>query len=148
MFQQNRTIQLHHQPPTDKSNIYIYTYLYIYIYTYIYMAILHVLYILYLLLQHYFHKSLIVTTISGMVCCSGIRRAEKPFVQWKRLILYVREQFIMSLHLLCSTILHMWLLLRESNSAVESQRHLICHLWTITRFATAFSVLIYLYIYK
>ena len=47
------------------------------------MAILHVLYILYLLSQHYFHISLIVTTISGMVCCSGIRRAEKSFVQWK-----------------------------------------------------------------
>ena len=37
-----------------------------------------------------------------------------------RLQLYIHEQFAMSLHLLCSTILHLWLLIfSASNSAVE-----------------------------
>ena len=37
-----------------------------------------------------------------------------------RLLLCVREQFAMSLHLLCSTILHVWLLLSANNIAAES----------------------------
>ena len=37
-----------------------------------------------------------------------------------RLLLHVHEQFAMSLHLLCSTILHLWLLLCANNSVVES----------------------------
>ena len=36
------------------------------------------------------------------------------------LLLYVHEQFAMSLHLLCSTILHLWLLVYTNYSAVES----------------------------
>ena len=62
--------------------LYIHIYIFIYIHIYIYVAILHLLYILYLLLHHYFHISLVVTTISGMVCCSWIGRAENPFVDW------------------------------------------------------------------
>ena len=37
-----------------------------------------------------------------------------------RLLLYVHDQFAMSLDLLPSTILHLWLLLCANNSAVES----------------------------
>ena len=65
------------------------------------------------------------------------------------------EQFALLLHLLCSTILHLSLLLLlcASNSVVESQRHLICHLSTFRRFTYTACVLmcshiyIYLYIY-
>ena len=60
------------------------------------------------------------------------------------LLLYFQEQFAMSLHLLCSTILHLWLLLCAHNSAVESYRHLICHLSTFRLFAHTACVVIYI----
>ena len=36
-----------------------------------------------------------------------------------RLLLYVNQQFAMSLHLFCSTILHLFLILSANNSAIE-----------------------------
>ena len=36
------------------------------------------------------------------------------------------QQFVMSLHLLCSTILHHWLQLRANNRAIESYILLTC----------------------
>ena len=61
-----------------------------------------------------------------------------------RLLLYVHEQFAMSMHLLCSTVLHLWLLLCANNSAVETSKHIICHLPIFRSFGYTSCVLLYI----
>ena len=60
------------------------------------------------------------------------------------LLLYVHEQFAKSVQLLCSTVLHMCLLLCGNNGAAESSGHSICNLSTFRYFAHTPCVLIYI----